>query len=220
MATPDGYALYQAVVPAAEIRALLHETRSIPRSRAGARHLLGHAPVAGIAREPRLLAIAGGWLGAPALPFRVTLFDKNADSNWLVVWHQDTALPLTARTANEGWGPWSSKEGIDYAHAPASALERVIALRLHLDDATPENGPLRVLSGTHRLGVLTDAQVNEQARRIEPQACCIQAGGVMAMRPLLIHASSKSGGLQPRRVLHIEYTASMEIASGIYLRAA
>ena len=32
----------------------------------------------------------------PAQPFRATLFDKSASANWLVVWHQDTALPMRA----------------------------------------------------------------------------------------------------------------------------
>ena len=38
----------------------------------------------------------------------------------------------------------------------AYALNKVLALRLHFDDSTPANGLLRVLSGTHRMGVLTD----------------------------------------------------------------
>ena len=36
-------------------------------------------------------------LGRAALPFRATLFDKSPTPNWLVVWHQDTALPLCER---------------------------------------------------------------------------------------------------------------------------
>jgi hypothetical protein len=37
------------------------------------------------------------------------------------------------------------------------------------------------------------------------------------MRPLLIHASSKSHSDRPRRVLHIEYAASDSIAEPLYL---
>lgn len=221
-AVDDGYALYQAVLDTAEVRSLLAqiEAQSILRSRAGARHVLGCAPVAAVARDPRLLEIASGWLDAPALPFKATLFDKNPGSNWLVAWHQDTALPLAAQVANREWGPWSSKDGIHYAHAPAIALQRVIALRLHLDDSSTDNGPLRVLPGSHELGVLTDAQVLEHSRHVVPRHCCLQAGGVIAMRPLIIHASSKCTGSRPRRVLHIEYAASMEIVPGMRLRAA
>jgi hypothetical protein len=56
-------------------------------------------------------------LGPEALPFRATLLDKSPTSDWLVVWHQDTALPLRERRELPGWGPWSVKEGVIYALA-------------------------------------------------------------------------------------------------------
>ena len=132
----DGYALYERVVPCAEIRKLIEavDASATDRSRAGIRHLLGCPPIAAVANDPRLLEIASMWLGASALPFKATLFDKNPRSNWLVAWHQDTALPVTRRTEREGWGPWSIKDGIQYAHAPASAKPRQRRV-LHLEYA-------------------------------------------------------------------------------------
>jgi len=159
-------------------------------------------------------------LGPNAFPFRVTLFDKSPGANWLVVWHQDTALPLRSHLEIDGWGPWSVKEGIHYAHAPSSALSQVAALRVSLDDSTFENGPLRVLPRTHMLGVLSDDSVHEVATRAAPVDCVVPKGGVLIMRPLLIHASSKSRSETPRRVLHIEYAASDFIASPLQLAIA
>jgi ectoine hydroxylase-related dioxygenase (phytanoyl-CoA dioxygenase family) len=95
-----------------------------------------------------------------------------------------------------------------------------VALRLHLDDSTSENGPLRVLPGTHTSGVLSDAQIRELARRTERVACTVNRGGILVMRPLLVHASSKSLGSAPRRVLHFEYAASEMLGNGLRLRAA
>ncbi len=109
---------------------------------------------AAFAREPQLIEIAASILGANAFPFRATMLDKSQGANWFVVWHQDTALPLRHRRETSGWGPWSLKEGVIYAHAPASALSQVLAVRLHLDDSTSQNGPLRVLPATHTFGVL------------------------------------------------------------------
>src|SRR5215470_16494887 len=63
------------------------------RSRAGARHLMSVPAIEAAAKDERLLRIAGRALGDSAIPFRATLFDKSARANWLVVWHQDTALP-------------------------------------------------------------------------------------------------------------------------------
>ncbi len=126
------------------------------RSRAGVRNALRIDSVRDVAADSRLLNIANSVLGGSAVPFRATLFDKSFGANWLVVWHQDTALPLRERRDVKGWGPWSVKEGVICAHAPAYALEQVLAIRIHLDHSNEQNGSLRVLPQTHTLGVLSD----------------------------------------------------------------
>jgi ectoine hydroxylase-related dioxygenase (phytanoyl-CoA dioxygenase family) len=192
----------------------------LQRSRAGARHILGCNAVAHLARDPRLVDIASRWLDATAIPFKATLFEKSPDANWLVSWHQDTALPMLVRHDLPGWGPWSIKAGVTYAHAPAGVLERVIALRIHLDDSDADNGPLRVIPGSHIHGVLGDTQIHEVSQRVTPVQCTVPAGGVIAMRPLLVHASSKAKSETPRRVLHLEYADSLIPETGVELRAA
>jgi hypothetical protein len=187
------------------------------RSRAGVRHLLRHPEVESLARDPRLLEIATATLGEQARPFGATLFDKCARANWLVVWHQDTALPLRARRDVPGWGPWSVKEGVPYAHAPAAALERVVALRIHLDDSTSLNGPLRVLPRTHERGVLGDQEIGALTKTAAAIECPAPRGSVVMMRPLLIHSSSKAAVPTPRRVLHIEYTDCREQECGLVI---
>lgn len=196
------------------------ESASLQRSRAGARHILASPPVSALAHDARMLAVASLWLGGPAIPFKATLFDKSLDANWLVAWHQDTALPMASRTDAVGWGPWSEKYGIAYAHAPARVLERIVALRVHLDDSSAENGPLRVLPATHTHGVLSDQQVSGYAQQVAAVECRVAAGGIVVMRPLLIHASSKIAAPMPRRVLHIEYATTLEPQQGLHLRVA
>ena len=164
--------------------------------------------------------IATEFVGPGAVPFRATLFDKSPSANWLVVWHQDTALPLRERFEDGTWGPWSSKAGVLYAHAPAWALEQVVALRVSLDDSLGTNGPLRVLPYTHLGGVLTDAAIERLARSTTPVDCVACSGGVVAMRPLTVHASSKSVDDRPRRVLHIEYATTVNLGAGIQLAVA
>jgi ectoine hydroxylase-related dioxygenase (phytanoyl-CoA dioxygenase family) len=132
-------------------------------------------------------------------------------------WHQNTSLPLRERRDMASWGPWSIKDGVTYAHAPAEALARVIALRIHLDDSRHDNGSLRVLPGTHTAGLLSDAAMSQLSREVQPVDCVVPAGGVVAMRPLLVHASSKSQTADPRRVLHIEYADTLDIAPGLML---
>jgi hypothetical protein len=217
-----GFAILPEVFSRESLDCLLQQINELARrrNRAGVRHALQLPPVADLARELRMLGVAREVLGPDAFPFRATLFDKSPTSNWLVAWHQDTALPLRARIEAPGWGPWSVKEGIHYAHAPAGTLSKVMALRLHLDDSSTGNGPLRVLPGTHTLGVLSDESVREVATRLAPVDCVAPKGGVVAMRPLIIHASSKSHAATPRRVLHIEYAASDSIAQPLHLAVA
>ena len=171
-------------------------------------------------RNKRLLEVVRGVLGSRAVPFRATLFDKSSHSNWLVVWHQDTALPLRERHEAPGWGPWSVKDGVIYAHAPATALGQVLALRVHLDDSTAENGPLRVLPGTHKMGVLSDDETHKLAEQVTSIDCLVPRAGILAMCPLIVHASSKSRSEMPRRVLHMEYAASQFTKDGLELAVA
>lgn len=218
----QGFAIVLEVLKPKEVDWLLAEFSRVdlPRSRAGIRHAMRLPAVAFVAQDARLMEIARATLGGEAFPFRATLFDKSPTANWLVVWHQDTALPLQEKREVPSWGPWSVKDGVIYAHAPESALGRVLALRIHLDDSTMENGPLRVLPGTHTLGVLTDEALHVLSTQIAAVDCVVPRGGVLAMRPLIVHASSKSQVQNPRRVLHIEYAASSTIADGFTLAIA
>ncbi len=220
--TDLGFRIVSGVLGPGETSHLLRtlETSQVTRSRAGARHLMKYPAVSDVANDPRLLAIARGFLGSSTVPFRTTLFDKASARNWLVPWHQDTALPLQERRDVPGWGPWSMKVGITYAHAPATALSRVVALRLHVDDSREDNGPLRVLPGTHTLGVLTEADTERLVREIPAVDCLVPSGGVVAMRPLILHASSKAEADHPRRVLHIEYVDSLEVDDGLRIAIA
>jgi ectoine hydroxylase-related dioxygenase (phytanoyl-CoA dioxygenase family) len=214
-----GFVIISNVLTRADIVAILKnlDKESVLRSRAGLRHVLALPTVAALAWDPRLLKIAREVSEKKAFPYNATLFDKSPDANWLVAWHQDTALPLRERRDTPGWGPWSLKRGVIYAHAPASALSKILALRVHLDDSTAQNGPLRVLPGSHEQGVLSDDDVHQVASRVSPVECVVSQGGIVAMRPLLIHASSKSRSEKKRRVLHIEYAASVVLSNGLRL---
>jgi ectoine hydroxylase-related dioxygenase (phytanoyl-CoA dioxygenase family) len=217
-----GFAILPDVFTHASLDHLLQQINLLApaRSRAGLRHALKLAPIVAWAQRVEMLELARAALGPDAFPFRATFFDKSPQSNWLVVWHQDTALPVRERLDVPGWGPWSVKDGISYAHAPTSALSQVVALRVSFDDSTVENGPLRVLPGTQTSGVLSDDEVHELATQVDSVECVVPKGGVLIMSPLLIHASSKSRSQAPRRVLHIEYAASDFIAKPLQLAIA
>jgi hypothetical protein len=217
--TDAGYSIIEQVFNRRDL-ARIRETLAgaeLVRTKAGARHILRVPAIRALASHPTLVHVAAMFVGAPVIPFRATLFDKSAVSNWLVAWHQDTALPLHQCVDNSLWGPWSVKGGVLHAIAPAAALAMVVALRVHLDDSTRTNGPLRVLPGTHAGGVLTREGIRRLAGVIPPVECVSSAGAVVAMRPLVVHASSKVSDHQPRGVLHIEYAATVHLGGGLEL---
>jgi len=218
----EGFAVIPGILEEDRITLLAESlaVANLRRSRAGVRHALGHAGVASLAHDAQLLKIAHCILGRSAYPFRATMFEKTTDANWLVVWHQDTALPLRHRQETPGWGPWSVKADVIYARAPTSVLSQVLALRVHLDDSTSRNGPLRVLPATHTLGVLSDDAIHQLAQDIAPVECCVPRGGVVAMKPVVVHSSSKSQSGCARKVLHIEYAANLAIAGNLELAIA
>ncbi|MGH9907323.1 MAG: hypothetical protein ACRD8U_17275 [Pyrinomonadaceae bacterium] len=129
-----GYEITQGVLSHAECDALVAALNdcNVRRGRAGVRHLMSTPAVVALANDARLLQLAGTAFGGRAVPFRATLFEKGKSANWLVVWHQDTALPLVGRVISAEWGPWSTKAGKLYAHAPTWALKRIVALRVQI----------------------------------------------------------------------------------------
>jgi hypothetical protein len=210
-----GFAIIPHVLTHERIARLVEdlEQATLRRSRAGVRHALQHPVFAALASESPILDIAREVLDGDAFPYHATLFDKSPDANWLVVWHQDTALALLERRDIPGWGPWSVKEGVTYAHAPESALRRVLALRIHLDDSTAENGPLRVLPGTHTAGVLSDDAIHQLAAEVSPVECLVPQGGVLAMRLPLGHCHRTAIHLPPGQDINTQRPGSLRRVS-------
>lgn len=134
-------------------------------------------------------------------PVQCTYFNKSTDMNWLVAFHQDRSIPVDDRTPVTTQG-WSRKEDMTFIQPSDNVMSQMLALRLHLDDSTPSNGSLRILPTTHLSGTLSPQQIDRYRKTITPMNLVVSKGGVVAMRPLLLHASSKSQTRKPRRVLH------------------
>ncbi len=217
--TDLGFSISENVLSPQECELLARAVRGAAR-RAGARNLMSNPEVLSFAYDSRMLQLAAQSLGTHAVPFRATLFDKSSGSNWHVLWHQDRALPLLNRVESDQWGPWSTKCGLVYALAPAWALERVVALRVHIDASTETNGPLRVIPSSHAKGIMAAAQISTTVNNLPSLACVVGRGGVLTMRPLLLHSSSKSTSNEPRRVLHIEYASHFDFGNGLHLCVA
>lgn len=201
----DGCALVSNVLDEAQCQMAIAALG--PVKGAGRRGLLAEPWAAELATSQTLLRIVRPHLQQEPAAVRAIYFDKSANANWLVPWHQDLTLALAAKAEHADYGPWSVKAGVTHAQAPAAALEKMITIRLHLDDTGVDDGPLRVLAGSHKHGVLSAEQIVKlrQAGEANEVVCTAGRGDVMLMRPLLLHASGKSTSERHRRILHIEY---------------
>jgi ectoine hydroxylase-related dioxygenase (phytanoyl-CoA dioxygenase family) len=222
----DGYVVVPGAVPLAETDQVVveltatlsgqHDDSVAIQTRDGvvyaARNVLEFFPPAREAwRTPGLLALLAEVLGPECGLVRVLYFDKPPDQTWSLAWHRDQAiavkdnqLPSTTFTKP------TRKAGVAHVNAPWSLLQNMLTLRLHLDDVTDENGPLRVLPGSHRSEGDTAADIDSA------ETILARRGDVLAMRPLLSHASGKSvaGTTRHRRILHFEFAAQRELPDG------
>ena len=185
-----------------------------PAPKAGRRGLLAEPAVQRLARGERILRLIRPHLPEEPLPVRAIYFDKSPDANWLVAWHQDLTLTVRARADVPGFGPWSTKDGVPHVQPPVELMQQMLSVRLHLDDADAENGALRVLPGSHRLGRLSSERIQELRAQGSEVVCALSAGDAFLMRPLLLHASGRSTKASHRRVLHLEY-AGFKLPSGL-----
>lgn len=200
---PEGFRLHRAVLSIEETEALRVEADQVAREAGGAcvrRLRYRSTTFAALAMDQRLLRL----LPERVMPVRSILFDKTPGENWPVAWHQDVTLALATRIDVPGYGPWSIKDGVVHVQPPVEVLQRMVTLRLHLDPTPAENGALRVLPGSHRHGRLSASEI--EAWKTKPAAiCAADPGDVLAMRPLLLHASSRSERPGHRRIVHLEY---------------
>jgi hypothetical protein len=177
------------------------------RPLAGIRTVLQSPVIRKVAEGVKLSSLVGPVLGEQFSAVRGIYFDKHRLANWKVAWHQDLTIAVKERKEVEGYSAWSLKAGIHHVQPPERILKRMVAVRIHLDDTDETNGELRVVPGSHCLGRLSEEAIRDLTARNSQVHCPVERGGVMLMRPLLLHASSAATAPRHRRVLHIEYAA-------------
>ncbi len=140
-------------------------------------------------------------------------FDKPPHANWLVNWHQDLTINVEGKTDTIGFKNWRILKDRTIVQAPLSMLENIFTIRVHLDDCTIQNGALRVIPGSHKSGVF-DIRHGIGELSMQEEVCQVKKGGVLVMKPLLLHASRRIENNQNRRVIHIEFS-NMSLPQGL-----
>jgi hypothetical protein len=190
---------------------LLEETDEVlaacVRDRAGVR-LSGTAGLAALlGPDKQIGSVAVAHLGPEAKPVRAILFDKTPGTNWALGWHQDRTIALRMRVEVPGYSPWSIKSGIPHVEPPFGLIERMVTLRVHLDDVPPDNAPLLIARGSHRLGRIPEAEIEATVARSNVAQCCAFRGDIWSYSTPILHASNAASGHAHRRVLQVDFSA-------------
>lgn len=201
----DGYATATNLIEARELDRLRHHAESAMLDGAGTRRMLELDWCTDLAERLVEDAALRPVMPPDPVPVLCTLFAKSPANNWLVALHQDLSIPAAARVPDPRCSGWSEKEGDLFVQPPSELLDDLLAVRLHLDDCDERNGALRVVPGSHRCGRLSAEEAIRQRDQTGEVFVPVAAGSAMLMRPLLLHASSKSIDARPRRVLHFVF---------------
>lgn len=129
-------------------------------------------------------------------------FDKPENSNWYVAYHQDLTISVDKKAEIENFVNWTKKQNQFAVQPPVSILENIVTLRIHLDETNSENGALKVIENSHSKGIYRPENINwENEKEV---TCNVAKGGIMLMKPLLLHSSGRTTNNEKRRVIHIE----------------
>lgn len=220
-----GHATLPALYTPAEVAALLACVESAPAASPNfrrsqdvfaIRNLLGEIPALGpLLATPALRGLLSELFPTGCHLTKAIYFDKPAGSNWLVAWHQDLMINVAQRLEAPGFGPWTAKAGWVAVQPPVAVLENTVTVRVHLDDCDATNGALKVVSGSHRHGMVPAETI--ASHMATARVCAVPAGGAMLMKPLLLHASNRSTSARPRRVIHLEFAAE-DLPAGLAWR--
>ena len=123
-------------------------------------------------------------------------FDKPGSSNWFVAYHQDITIAVCAKHERQGFINWTKKQDQFAVQPPLEILENNFTIRIHLDDTDENNGALKVIPGSHANGI---NKTGFNPAVDEEHICQVQKGGIMIMRPLLMHASGRTLNNKNRR---------------------
>lgn len=210
----DGAVLAPALLSDAEIETLRALADAVVSGRPGAR-LRGHPALARVlSLEGPVGALAARLASDKARPVRAVMFDKTPDANWIVAWHQDRVIPVRERREVEGFGPWSTKDGVLHVAPPFDVLARMLTVRVHLDPVDASNAPLRVALGSHRLGRVSAETAAREAEALPQLVCLAQTGDVWAYVTPILHASDRADPPRRRRVLQVDY-ADFDLPGGL-----
>ncbi|MGL4630520.1 MAG: phytanoyl-CoA dioxygenase family protein [Leadbetterella sp.] len=156
--------------------------------------------------------IISGLFGKDFFVVKSIYFDKPEASNWYVSYHQDLTISVDKKLDLENFGPWTVKQNQFAVQAPIELLETNFTIRIHLDYTDEHNGALKVIPKSHQKKIYRPENIDWNTEK--EVNCAVPNGGIMIMKPLLLHSSGKTTNAKKRRVIHIEFS-NQELPEGL-----
>lgn len=154
----------------------------------------------------KLRLIISNFFGSDFFLVKSIYFDKPASSNWYVPYHQDLTISVDKKIELENFTQWTVKQNQFSVQPPLEILESNFTIRIHLDDTDVENGALKVIPSSHLKKLYRSETLDWN---IEKESICdVKSGGIMIMKPLLMHSSNRTTNDKKRRVIHLEFSKS------------
>ena len=132
-------------------------------------------------------------------------FNKHSKSNWFVSYHQDLSISVKNKIETKDYHSWTNKSEQLGVIPPLYILENSYTFRIHLDKTDETNGVLKVISKSHQKGIIRVDNKFDASEQGDEVFCDIGKGGIMLMKPMLLHSSQKSISEKDRRVIHLEF---------------
>lgn len=152
----------------------------------------------------KLMSIIQQVMGNNYFVVKSIYFDKPQSSNWYVSYHQDLTISVDKKIEIYNFGPWTKKQNQFAVQPPTEFLENIVTIRIHLDDTDENNGALRVLPTSHLKKIYRPETINWNSEK--QTTCAVEQGGIMLMKPLILHSSTRTTNNKKRRVIHIEFS--------------
>lgn len=162
----------------------------------------------------RALAPGGSLMAAireidpAAKPVRIVAFNKSEDANWGVPWHQDRVIEVADRAEVAGYGNWTCKAGAWHCEPPQAVLDKMLFVRVHLDDTDRSNGAMEISLGSHAGGIIASGDAEAEALRRPVEVCEAERGDVLILKMLTLHSSKPAKVRSGRRVLRIDFAST------------
>lgn len=131
-------------------------------------------------------------------------FDKPETSNWYVSYHQDLTISVDKKIELDNFKFWTTKQNQFAVQPPIEILENIYTIRIHLDDTDENNGALKVIEKSHLKKIYRPENIDWKTEK--ETTCNVNKGGIMIMKPLTLHSSSRTTNNKKRRVIHIEFS--------------